>query len=95
MKKPDPGFPRSLVPLDPGSDYLEGGVVLQQALEWARGKDLKEILDFSLALEVNAIDLYIKMERRVVGKEAKEVFQILSNQEKNHLQRLTAAREKS
>ncbi len=95
LKEPDPGFPRSLVTLDPGSDYLEGGIVVKQALEWARGKDLKEILDFSLALEVNAIDLYIKMERRVAGKEAKEVFQILSNQEKNHLQRLTAAREKN
>ena len=94
-KEPNPGFPRSLVSLEPGVDYLEGGIVLKKALEWAQGKDLKEVLDFSLSLEVHAVDLYIKMERRVVGKEAKEVFQVLSNQERNHLQRLTAAREKS
>jgi rubrerythrin len=45
-------------------------------------------------LEVNAIDLYIKMERKVEGKEAKEVFQALSNQERNHLKRLTAVLQK-
>ena len=93
-KEPDPGFPRSLVSLEPGVDYLEGGIVLSKALEWAREKDLKEVLEFSISLEVNAIDLYIKMERRVGGKESKEVFQVLSNQERNHLQRLTAARER-
>jgi len=94
-KGPDPGFPRSLISLEPGVGYLEGGIVLGKALEWARGKDLKEVLDFSLSLEVNAVDLYIKMERRVEGKEYKEIFQALSNQERHHLQRLTVAREES
>jgi rubrerythrin len=94
-KEPDPGFPRSLVSLEPGVDYLEGGIVLNKALEWLRGKDFKEVLEFSISLEVNAIDLYIKMERRVAGKEPKGIFQVLSNQERNHLQRLTTAREKN
>jgi len=90
----DPGFPRSLLSLESGTDYLEGGVVLNKALEWAQGQELKDILDFSVSLEVNAIDLYIKMERKVEGGEAKEVFQALSNQERNHLKRLTAALQK-
>jgi len=93
-KDSDPGFPRSLLSLESGVDYLEGGIVLKKALEWAQGKGLKDILEFSVSLEVNAIDLYIKMERKVEGKEAKEVFQALSNQERNHLKRLTAALEK-
>jgi rubrerythrin len=93
-KDADPGFPRSLLSLEPGVDYLEGGVVLKKALEWAQGQELKEILDFSVSLEVNAIDLYIKMERKVEGGEAKEVFQALSNQERNHLKRLTAGLQK-
>jgi rubrerythrin len=93
-KDSDPGFPRSLLSLESGVDYLEGGIVLKKALEWAQGKGLKDILEFSLSLEVNAIDLYIKMGRKVEGKEAKEVFQTLSNQERNHLKRLTAALEK-
>jgi len=93
-KDSDPGFPRSLLSLESGVDYLEGGIFLKKALEWAQGKGLKDILEFSVSLEVNAIDLYIKMERKVEGKEAKEVFQALSNQERNHLKRLTAALEK-
>lgn len=91
----DPGFPRSLVSLERGDDYLEGGIGLKKALEWSRGKDSKDILEFSISLEVNAIDLYIKMERRVEGKEAKEVFLALSNQERIHLKRLSAALENS
>ena len=94
-KDSDPGFPQSLLSLEPGVDYLEGGIVLKKALEWAQGKGPKDILEFSLSLEVNAIDLYIKMERRVEGKETKEVFQALSNQERNHLKRLTAALEEN
>ena len=93
-KDSDPEFPRSLLSLESGVDYLEGGIVLKEALEWAQGKGLKDILEFSVSLEVNAIDLYIKMERKVEGKEAKEIFQALSNQERNHLKRLTAALEK-
>ena len=93
-KDADPGFPRSLLSLESGVDYLEGGVVLNKALEWAQGQELRDILDFSVSLEVNAIDLYIKMERKVEGGEAKEVFQALSNQERNHLKRLTAGLQK-
>ncbi len=93
-KGPDPGFPRSLLSLESGADYLEGGIVLSKALEWAQGKDLKEVLEFSISLEANALDLYIKMQRQVRGNESKDVFQLLSNQERNHLQRLTAALEK-
>jgi rubrerythrin len=93
-KDSDPGFPRSLVSLEPGDDYLEGGIELKNAMEWSRGKDLKDILEFSISLEINAIDLYIKMERRVEGKETKEIFLALSNQERNHLKRLSAALEK-
>ena len=73
---------------------MRGGSFLDKALEWAQGKELREILEFSISLEVNAIDLYIKMERKVEGKDAKEVFQTLSNQERNHLKRLTAALQK-
>jgi rubrerythrin len=92
-KDSDPGFPRSLVSLDPGDDYLEGGMGLRKALEWSLGKGLKDILEFSIFLEVNSVDLYIKMERRIEGKEAKEIFWALSNQERNHLERLSAAME--
>lgn len=93
-KEADPGFPHSLLSLESGIDYLEGGVILNEALDWAQGQGLRDILDFAVSLEVNAIDLYIKMERKVEGGEAKVVFQALSNQERNHLKRLTAGLQK-
>jgi hypothetical protein len=75
----------------PESIISRGGIVLKKALESVLGKELREIFEFSISVEVNAVDLYIKMERRVEGKDAKEVFQALSNQERNHLKRLTRA----
>jgi rubrerythrin len=93
-KDSDPSFPESLVSLEPGDDHLEGGIKLKKALGWSREKDLKDVLEFSISLEVNAVDLYIKMERRAERKEDKEVFLALSNQERNHLNRLSAALEK-
>lgn len=93
-QKPDPGFPKSLIPIEPGVEYLEGGMDLSRALEWVQGKDVRETLDLSIFLEVSAVDLYIKMERKVEEKGAKQVFQALSNQERNHLKRLSRLLEK-
>jgi len=93
-RKSDPAFPGSLIGIKPGVEYLEGGMLLSEALEWVRGKEVREVLDLSVSLEVNAVDLYIKMERKVQEKEARQVFQILSNQEKIHLERLSSLLEK-
>jgi rubrerythrin len=93
-KESDSNFSHSLTGAVPGMDYLEGGGGLKEALDWAKGKNLEEILDFSIALEVNAVDLYIKMERKMDEKNGKGLFQTLSNQERNHLERLSAALEK-
>ena len=93
-QEPDPGFPRSLINIEPGVEYLEGGILLSEALEWVRGKGVRETLDLSISLEANAVDLYIKMERKVEEKGARQVFQVLSNQERNHLKRLSSLLEK-
>ena len=94
-KESDPKFPQSLISIEPGEKYLEGGMLLDKALEWIKEKDLRETLELSISLEVNAIDLYIKMERKVAEKAAQQVFQTLSNQERSHLKRLSAFLEKS
>jgi rubrerythrin len=93
-QKPDPAFPRSIVTTEPGMDYLEGGMTLSHALEWGKGEGLGGALELSISLEVNAIDLYVKMERKVEESEAKKVFQVLSNQERRHLTRLSDFLEK-
>ncbi len=91
----DPGLPGSLIATEPGETYMEGGVRLSEALEWARGKGVRDIYELSISLEVNSQDLYIKMERRMEDKEAKEVFGALSLNEKKHLERLYSLFEKS
>ncbi|MBU1209465.1 MAG: hypothetical protein KKH04_21520 [Proteobacteria bacterium] len=73
---------------------MEGGVPLTEALAWVKGQDLKEILELAISLEINSEDLYLKMERKVEDREAKQVFKVLSVQEKHHLERLVRLFEK-
>lgn len=70
-------------------------MLLDKTLEWIKGKDLRETLELSISLEVNAIDLYIEMELKVAEKETQQAFQTLSKQERSHLKRLSAFLEKS
>jgi rubrerythrin len=91
----DPGFPGSLVATEPGETYMEGGIRLSEVLDWVKEKSVKAILELSISLEVNSQDLYLKMERRVKDKKAKKVFEVLSESEKNHLERLNSLFEKS
>jgi rubrerythrin len=69
---------------------MEGGMSVSEALKWSEGKELKDILELSISLESNSYDLYLKMERKVEGRNAKHVFETLSEEEKNHLERLTS-----
>jgi rubrerythrin len=87
---PGDGFPSSLLSGAPENDYMEGGVRVSEALAWAQGKGVQEVLELSMSLEVASYDLYIKMEQRVEEVNAKKVFQALSNEEKAHLERLAS-----
>jgi rubrerythrin len=70
--------------------FLEGGAPLEEALAWAKGKPLGEILELSIAMEANALDRYIKMGRAVQDERSREVFLALSREEKEHLERISA-----
>lgn len=83
-----PDFPRSVVQAD--EDRMEGGMKLSEAQAWAKGRDSRELLELSMALETDSYDLYIKMGRRVEGAEAKKVFGRLVEEEKEHLARMAA-----
>ena len=89
----DPGFPETVISHGK-EEVLEPGVLVGQALQWAKGKKNTEVLEFSLSLETNAFDLYIRMERQVKDKRSSEVFRLLSEQEKHHLELLTSLFEK-
>lgn len=74
-------------------DIMEGGISVSDALVWAREKDVASILEFAIALETNAYDLYIKMARKIEG-DGRKVFELLASEEKKHLERLAALLEK-
>jgi len=91
----DPGFPGSVVAIEAGEDYMEGGLRLSKALEWAREEKLSGILELSISLEANSHDLYIKMEREVEDRKGKNVFKTLAEMEKEHLNRLSSLFERN
>jgi rubrerythrin len=73
---------------------MEGGVLLEDALSWLRGKGLKEIAEFAMGFETNAYDRYLYMKRNVSDDQARRVFQELALEEKAHIERMTAIFEK-
>jgi len=88
------GFPGSVIAPDPGDEVMEGGVKVPDALDWAKDKEVAEIVEFSLALESNSYDLYLKMDRQVKDPRSSQVFRLLSGEEKRHLERLSSLLEK-
>jgi len=87
-KEPEPDFPRRIIEAD--DDRMEGGVKVSEALVWAKGRDVRALLELSMALETDSYDLYIKMGRHVAGAKATQVFDRLIEEEKEHLRRIAA-----
>lgn len=78
------------MPVKELNEVMEGGMRISEALDWADGKDIKDILDFSIAMETNSYDLYLKMESKIGDQNSKKVFRSLAYEEKEHLIRLTS-----
>ena len=93
--KPGTAFPESVLPPGDQGEVIEGGVPLREALAWVSDKPLTDVLEFSLALETGAYDLYLRMADRMKDQESVKVFQMLAREEKDHLQRLSAMLEKN
>jgi rubrerythrin len=91
---PDPAFPKSVISAENEDDVMEGGMRVTEALQWVKGKSATDILELSVALETNSYDLYLTMERRLKDQPSAEVFRVLSGEEKEHLERLSALLEK-
>ena len=84
------GFPESIIPSPDKGELMEGGMRVSEALEWARGREIKDILDLSMSLEANAYDLHLRMKARIEDPRGKEVFARLSREERGHLDRLSS-----
>jgi len=67
---------------------MEGGIAVKEALEWIQNKGVSESLEMAIAMEVNAFDLYVKMSRAIKDEPARQIFEMLSEEEQVHLQKL-------
>jgi rhodanese-related sulfurtransferase/rubrerythrin len=69
---------------------LEGGAQVEDAIAFLKGKDktLQDLIEVSMQVETNALDLYIKMRREIKNESAGKVFSSLIDEEKRHLSRL-------
>ena len=77
---------QSLISKDDGS-VMEGGIRTGEAISWARSRPLHEILEFAIALEAQLYDLYVRLQQRV-QKDQHDIFSILAEDEKKHLEKL-------
>jgi rubrerythrin len=70
--------------------YMEGGMSLDDAMQWLKRKQrgLQDVLEFSMQLEVNALDLYFKIMNEVEAEPATEIFKSIIDEEKGHLKQL-------
>lgn len=94
-REPGPDFPGGLLIAQGAADRMEGNVSVSEALAWADGKETRDLLELSMALETDSYDLYIKMSRTVPGENAKRVFARLVAEEKEHLARMAELLDKS
>ena len=75
---------------EPLKGIMEGGGKIEDVISSLKEKDktLIDILEVSMQVETNALDLYIKIFREIEDASAKNVFEVLIEEEKQHLFRL-------
>ncbi len=82
-------FPAGVLAAEPKDGLMEGGVAVSEALEWARGRQIKDIIELAIAIETNAYDRYLILHREVEDEHASRVFELISDEERRHLRKLT------
>jgi len=70
--------------------HMEGGVSVDEIVGWLRkeGAALHEILEVSMQVETNSLDLYMKMLTEVEDKSVKNILHVIIEEEKAHLLKL-------
>lgn len=70
------------------SDIMEGGVSLEDALQWARQSSTAEILDFAMAMELCSYDHYLYLQRNSDNPDSQRLFEVMADEERRHLRQL-------
>ena len=75
-------------------EMLEGGGRLSEALAWAAQSSTGAILDFAMAIELNAYDHYLHLQRSTADPDSKRLFEVMADEERHHLRALGQSLEK-
>jgi rhodanese-related sulfurtransferase/rubrerythrin len=88
-KEPGADFPAGVVHVPVEEKLMEGGMLLAEALSWARERDTGEILELAMSLEISAYDRFIYLRERFNNENVRTIFNLLAAEEKAHLESLT------
>ena len=79
-----------IIKSDLPDNIMEGGISVDKAIEWLENQkdSLISVLELSMHLEANALDLYMKMYNELENDDVKKVVSGLVKEEKAHLARL-------
>ncbi len=75
-------------PLSSPWEFMEGGSLLGEALDWASQNSTARIIDFAMALELNAYDHYLYLHRNAADPDSQRLFEVMAEEERNHLKAL-------
>ncbi len=82
-------FPRGVLAVEPSGQLMEGGISVEKALEWTRGRQIRDILELAISVETNAYDRYLILRRELANEHSRRLFEVLSDEERRHLKKLT------
>ena len=78
----------------PSNEAMEGGIALDEALQWAKQSSTAKILDFAMAMELSAYDHYLYLQRNSDNPDSKRLFEVMADEERHHLRELGQSLEK-
>lgn len=85
MEKPPAAFPKDLLMAELPEDLMEGGYRWGSCLALIDDSDGSRACEIAMAVEVNAYDHYLYLQRQVADENCQRVFEVLAEEERRHL----------
>ncbi len=73
---------------------MEGGLSLKEALDRASRSRPAQIIDYAMAMELNAYDQYLYLQRNSIDPDSQRLFEVMADEERHHLKTLARSLEK-
>jgi len=90
-RKPPEDFPAGLLDQPIDTAMMEGGYRVDQAVDLAVRAGEEGVCQLAMAVETNAYDHYLYLQRNAPEENSARVFEVLAGEERRHLARLAQA----